>query len=67
MFFHVRGAIVADQFSGEVFKKLLMFKQLSHIMTKPTKWHLHPVWFESSLCALWVAKDHTILHANSKD
>ena len=24
MFFHVRGAIVADQFSGEVFKKLLM-------------------------------------------
>ena len=45
------------QFSGEVFKKLLMFKHLSRIMTKPTKWHVRPVWSESSLCALWVAKD----------
>ena len=66
-FFHVRGAIVADQFSGEVFKKLLMFKQLSHIMTKPIKWHVCPVWSKSSLYALWVAKDHTVLHAKSKD
>ena len=30
---HVRGAIVADQFSEEVFKKLLIFKQLSHDKT----------------------------------
>ena len=67
MFFHVGGAIVVDQFSGEVFKKLLMFKELSRIMTKPTKWHVRPVWSESSMCALWVAKDYTILHANSKD
>ena len=43
MFFHVRGAIVAEQFSGEVFKKLLMFKQLSRTVTKLTKWHVRPV------------------------
>ena len=43
-------------------------EHLSHIMTKPTKWHVHqgktqvslgicPVWSASSLCAQWVAKD----------
>ena len=52
MFFHVRGAIVADQLSREVFKNLLMFKQLSCIMTKQTKWHVHPIRSESC-CVLY--------------
>ena len=47
-------------------------------MTKPTKWHvrpaktqislgIRPVWSESLLCAQWVAKDPSFLHADSKD
>ena len=43
-------------------------------MTKPTKWHvcpaktqIRPVWSESSLCALWVAKDPNFLLADSED
>ena len=47
-------------------------------MTKPTKWHvlpaktpislgIRPAWSESSLCAQWVAKDPTFLHADSED
>ena len=47
-------------------------------MTKPTKWHvrpaktqislgIHPVWSESSLFTLWVAKDPMLLHADSED
>ena len=47
-------------------------------MTKPTKWHVHPaktqislgvrpVWSESSLCAQWVAKGPSFLHAESED
>ena len=51
---------------------------LSRIMTKPTKWHVHPaktqislgirlVWSESSLCARWVAKDPSFLHVDSED
>ena len=36
-------------------------------MTKPTKWYVPPVWSESLLCAFLAAKDHTILHANSRD
>ena len=51
---------------------------LSHLMTKPTKWHMRPaktqislgirpVWSESSLCAQWVAKDPSFLHADSED
>ena len=36
-------------------------------MTKPTKWHIPPVWSESSLCAQWVAKDPRFLHADSED
>ena len=54
------------------------FNIMSHLMTKPTKWHvrpaktqislgIHPVWSESSLCALWVAKDPSFLHADSED
>ena len=36
-------------------------------------WHdksnkcIHPVWSEPSLCAHWVAKDPSFLHADSKD
>ena len=51
---------------------------LSCLMTKPTYWYVHPtktqislgicpVWSESSLCAQWVAKDPTFLHADSED
>ena len=41
-------------------------------MTKPTKWvcaqrRLRSAWAESSLCALWVAKDPRFLHADSED
>ena len=53
-------------------------RQLSHLMTKPTKWHMRPtktqislgirpVWSESSLCAQLVAKDPSFLHADSED
>ena len=50
---------------------------LSRLMTKPTKWlcaqqrqislGIHPVWSESLLCAQWVAKDPSFLHADSED
>ena len=49
---------------------------MSRNMTKPTKWlcaqqrrslGIHPVWSESSLCAHWVAKDPSFLHADSGD
>ena len=36
-------------------------------MTKPTKWHVRPVWSESSLCTKWVAEDPMIHHADSED
>ena len=46
-------------------------------MTKPTKCHVRPARFRSarasaqfdhsSLCAQWVAKDPSFLHADSKD
>ena len=29
--------------------------------------HIHPVWSESSLCTLWVVKNHSFLKADSKD
>ena len=46
---------------------------LSRLVTKPTKWLVHPaktqislgirpVWSESSLCAQWVAKDLSVRH-----
>ena len=56
-----------------------LFLNLSRLMTKPTKWHvhpaktqislgIHPVWSESLLCAEWVvAKDPSFLHADSED
>ena len=28
---------------------------------------IHPVWSESSLCAQWVAKDPSFLHADGED
>ena len=51
---------------------------LSHLMTKPKKWHVHPartqismgirpVYSESSLCTQREAKDPSFLHADSKD
>ena len=51
---------------------------MSRLMTKPTKKHLRPaktqislgicpVWSESSLCAQWVAKDPSFLHAYCED
>ena len=44
----------------------------SRDMTKPVKWvfakrGLRPVCSESSLCAAWVAKDPSFLHAESQD
>ena len=35
--------------------------------TKSTKWHVRPVWSESSQCALRIAENSMILHANSED
>ena len=51
---------------------------LSHDMIKPNKMSvrpaksqislgIRPVWSESSLCAQWVAKDPSFLHADSED
>ena len=38
---------------------------------RPAKTHIslgiHPVWSESLLCAEWVAKDPSFLHADSED
>ena len=47
---------------------------MSHSTTKPTKWPvrpavslgIRPVWSESSLCTQWVAKDPSLLHADSE-
>ena len=55
----------------------LLYAQMSHLMTKPTKWYvspaktpislgIRPVWSESLLCAQWVAKDKRFLHAYSE-
>ena len=55
-----------------------VMRDMRHLMTKPTKWHvcpaktqinlgIRPVWSESSLCAQWVAKDPSFLHADSED
>ena len=51
---------------------------ISRLMTKPTNWHVRPaktqislgigpVWTESSLCAQWIAKDSSFLHADNED
>ena len=55
-----------------------MCPEMSQRTTKPTKWHVHtvgiqislgirPVWSESSLCAQWVTKDRSFLHADSEE
>ena len=48
--------------------------EMSRLMTKPAKWlcahrrlSIRNVWSESSLCAQWVAKDQSFLHADSED
>ena len=51
---------------------------MSRLVIKPTKWPvrsaktqiglgIRPVWSESSLCAQWVAKDLSSLHADIED
>ena len=53
-------------------------QHMSRLMTKPTKWHVHPaktqislgirpVWSKSSLSTQWIAKDLSFIHADSKD
>ena len=53
-------------------------RKKSRSMTKPTKLlvrpvktqislGIHPVWSESSMCTLWVAKEQMLLHADSED
>ena len=45
---------------------LLIKNNLSRLMTKSTKWLcVRPLWSESSLCAQWVAKDLSFLHAQN--
>ena len=63
----------------QIFKMFQCFKRshLSRHMTKPTKWlcthrRLRSAWAfmqtdQSSLCAEWVVKDPSFLHAYSKD
>ena len=66
-----RGSTIAlrELCSGEL---------MSHLVTKPTKWHVRPaktqislgtrpVWSESLLCAQWVAKEPNFLHADNED
>ena len=84
--FHDPFAITPSQTINVQFQKYTMkmfgteikLGNLSHLMTKPTKWHvrqaktqislgIRPVWSESSLCAQWVAKDPSFLHADSED
>ena len=59
-------------------KHLCQFdKNMSHLMTKQTKWSvrpvktqislgIRPVWYELLLCAHWVAQDPIFLHADSE-
>ena len=52
--------------------------QMSRLVTRPRKWAfrpaktqislgIRPVWSEFSMCAPWVAKDPSFLHADSED
>ena len=63
---------------SEYIKSRMSKCYLSRLMTKPTKWYVHPAktqlslsicpdWSESSLCAQWVAKDPAFLNADSED
>ena len=62
--------------TGQLSDDMPFMVHMSRLMTKPTKWHVHPaktqislgicsVWSESSLCAQWVAKDPSFLHPPS--
>ena len=62
---------------GLFLRPLAKIRNVSHLMTKPTKLPLcpaktqislgiRPVWSESSQCAQWVDEDPMFLHANSE-
>ena len=62
----------------EMMTAAVSLPQMSRLMTKPAKWHvhpaknqislgIHPVWSQFSLCAEWVAKDPSFLHVGSED
>ena len=64
--------------SASNYNYVKQLRKMSRFMTKPTKWHvrsaktqislgIRPAWSESSLCAQWVAKDASFLHADSED
>ena len=40
---------------------------MSHLMTKSTKWLVHPAKTQSSLCDSWEANDPVLLHTDSED
>ena len=63
---------------SDIYSAVPLKSYMSRLMTKPTKWHvrpvktqislgIRPVWSDSSLCAKWVAKDPSFLHADSED
>ena len=71
-FLHISSLLLVLAF------KLLTIQHVNRNVTKPTKWHvctaktqislgIRPVRSESSLCAQWVAKDPSFLHADSED
>ena len=64
--------------NDQAHKEMHHLIKITHLMTKPTKWHvrpaktqislgIHPVWSESSLSTHWVAKDPSFLHTDSED
>ena len=63
---------------AKVLRSLALIDQMSHLVTKPTKWSVclaktqinlgtRQVWSKSSLCTQWVAKDPSFLHVDSED
>ena len=69
MFFHWIPSFLYSSYRGN---------KMSCLMTKPTTWSVHPanaqislgicpVWSESLLYTLWVAKDRNFLHADNED
>ena len=68
----------AEGAAEDLIVKVGISYDLSHSPTKPTKLPVRPlktqiglgncpVWWKSSLCAQWVAKDPRFLHADSED
>ena len=47
------------------------YDKTNNVAVRPAKTHIglgiRPVWSEPSLCAQWVAKDPSFLHADSED